>query len=131
MPLFTVHLPAQRYSVDQKKKIADCLAQSLVIGFGLPVEDRFVVIHEHTDDNMSIHPTYMDMKRTPNAMIISVQIPDTRPVAEKRKLLKAIVELLRVEVGVDPDDVFISLVPIPPENFSFGRGFSPFDKENS
>ncbi|MFC6142986.1 tautomerase family protein [Paraburkholderia silvatlantica] len=38
------------------------------------------------------------------------------------------VQLLHENVGIDPDEVFISLVPIPPENFSFGRGFSPFDK---
>jgi phenylpyruvate tautomerase PptA (4-oxalocrotonate tautomerase family) len=61
-------------------------------------------------------------------MIISVQIADTRPKADKRKLLAAIVRLLHENVGINRDDVFVSLIPIPPENFSCGRGFSPFDK---
>lgn len=89
MPVFNAHVPAGRYSADQRKKIADALA-----------------------------------RRSPDAMIISVQIADTR----KRKLLAAIVRLLHENVGISPDDVFVSLIPIPPENFSFGRGFSPFDK---
>jgi Tautomerase enzyme len=41
---------------------------------------------------------------------------------DKTVLMATITRLLERDVGVSPDDVFIALVPVPNENFSFGRG---------
>ncbi|WP_091888387.1 tautomerase family protein [Bradyrhizobium sp. Rc2d] len=68
---------ARNTSKDQRKKIADSLAQSLAEGFGLPVEDPFVVVSEHGDGWMFIHPTYMDIQRSPDAMIMPPWLPES------------------------------------------------------
>ncbi|MHA6767453.1 tautomerase family protein [Sphingobium ummariense] len=127
MPFFQAHIPAERYTADQRAAMADAFTQALAEGFALPVDDRFVVISEHGADGLFIHPTYGDMQRSDGAIIVRVVIPETRPRSEKRKFLNAIVTRLGQKVGIAPDDVFITLIPIPRENFSFGRGFSPFD----
>ncbi|ATI80030.1 tautomerase family protein [Sphingobium yanoikuyae] len=127
MPLFQAHVPTGRYTAQQRTAMVEAFTESLVDGFALPVDDRFVVISEHGPDGLFIHPTYGDMKRSDRAIIVTVVIPETRPRSEKRKFLEAIVKRLGEKVGVAPDDVFITLIPIPRENFSFGRGFSPFD----
>lgn len=36
--------------------------------------------------------------------------------------MSAITRLLGEAADIAPDDVFIALVPVPNENFSFGRG---------
>ncbi len=37
--------------------------------------------------------------------------------------MSAAINRLVVEaLGVQPDDIFIALIPVPNENFSFGRG---------
>ncbi len=128
MPFFNVHVPKDVFSLDQRKAIADSLAHSLQDSFGLPPEDKFVVITEHAEGFMFLHPTYKDVERSTGAIVISVHIPSSRPMAEKRKLLKEIVQRLHDNVGIRPDDVFVTLIPLPSENFSFGKGFSPFDK---
>lgn len=83
-----------------------------------------MMLSEHGDDELFIDPTFMDMKRTQNAMIVTVLIGAHRPSSDKKALLAAITRLLEKDVGVSPDDVFIALVPVPNENFSFGRGIA-------
>ncbi len=123
MPVFKVHVPASRYSGDQKRALADALNQSLVQGLGIPKEDRFVILSEHGPDELFIHPTFFGMERDPaNAMIVTVMIGAHRPLDDKRKLTAAINRLVVEAVGISPDDVFVTLIPIPNENFSFGRG---------
>lgn len=122
MPVFHAHIPAGHYSSDQKRALADALNQSLVRGLGIPEEDRFICISEHADDEIYLHPTFMGMQRTSGAMMITALIGAHRPVEDKRKLVAAINELVIGALGISPDDVFVTLVPVPNENFSFGRG---------
>jgi creatinine amidohydrolase/Fe(II)-dependent formamide hydrolase-like protein len=103
MPVFHAHIPKGRFSREQKIAIGNALNQSLVESLNIPSGDRFVMVSEHGDDELFIDPTFMEMNRTANAMIITVLFGAHRP---------------------SPDDVFVALVPVPNENFSFGRGIA-------
>jgi len=124
MPVFHAHIPKRRFSREQKIALGNALNQSLVESLNIPSGDRFVMLSEHGDDELFIDPTFMEMNRTENAMIITVLIGAHRPSADKHALLAAITRLLERDVGIDPDDVFVALVPVPNENFSFGRGIA-------
>ena len=124
MPVFNAHIPKGRFTRDQKIAIGNALNRSLVEALDIPAGDRFIMISEHGDDELFIHPTFMDMKRTENAMIINVLIGAHRPASDKKALLATIARLLEQAAGISPDDVFIALVPVPNENFSFGRGIA-------
>ncbi|PYE22355.1 tautomerase-like protein [Rhizobium sp. PP-CC-3A-592] len=128
MPFFNVHVPKDLFSLDQRKAIAESLAHSLRDSFELPPEDKFVVINEHAEGYIFLHPTYGNVERSAGAIIITVHIPASRPMSQKRVLLKEIVGRLHDDVGIRPDDVFVTLIPLPSENFSFGRGLSAVDK---
>lgn len=123
MPVFNAHIPAGRFSRDQKRALADALNQSLMQALSIPEGDRFIMLTEHGPDELFLHPTFMDMNRDPaNAMIITVMLGDHRPLEDKRKLTTAINALVVAALDVSPDDIFITLIPVPNENFSFGRG---------
>lgn len=124
MPVFHAHIPKGRFTREQKIAMGNALNQSLVEALDIPRGDRFVMLSEHGDDELFIDPTFMEMKRTENAMIVTVMIGAHRPSSDKKALLAAITRLLERDVGVSPDDVFIALVPVPNENFSFGRGIA-------
>lgn len=125
MPVFDAHVPAGRYSKDQKQALADALTQSLVQGLGIPEEDRFVMITEHGERELFIHPTFPNMQRSGDAMIITVLIGDQRPVEDKQKLATAINQLATEALGISPDDIFVAMIPMPIDGFSFGRGELP------
>jgi phenylpyruvate tautomerase PptA (4-oxalocrotonate tautomerase family) len=124
MPVFHAHIPKGRFLKEQKIAIGNALNQSLVEALNIPKGDRFVMISEHGDDELFIDPTFMEMNRTANAMIVTVLIGEHRPASDKKALLAAITRLLEKAAGISPDDVFIALVPVPNENFSFGRGIA-------
>jgi phenylpyruvate tautomerase PptA (4-oxalocrotonate tautomerase family) len=79
MPVFNAHIPKGKFTRARKIAIANALNQSLVQALGIPEGDRFVMISEHGDDELFIHPTFMDMKRSDEAMIITVMIGAHRP----------------------------------------------------
>ena len=122
MPVFNAHIPAGRFSSEQKRALADALNQSLVQGLAIPEGDRFVIISEHGKDELFLHPNFMGINRGPDAMIITVLIGAHRPLEDKRKVSVAINRLVVGALGVTPDDIFVALIPVPNENFSFGRG---------
>ncbi|MET8950418.1 tautomerase family protein, partial [Streptomyces sp. NPDC004393] len=70
MPVFNAHIPANRFSPDQKRALADALNQSLVEALGIPEGDRFIVISEHGDSEIFLEPTFMGMQRSSDAVII-------------------------------------------------------------
>lgn len=125
MPVFEAHVPAGRYSDEQKLALADALNQSLVQGLSIPEGDRFVMISEHGPAEIFMHPTFMGMQRTDAAMFITCYVGSHRPLADKKLLTAAINRLVTDALGISGDDVFIVLVPVPNDGFSFGRGELP------
>lgn len=124
MPVFHAHLPKGKFSRERKLAIGNALNQSLVQALNIPPGDRFIMLSEHADDELFIDPTFMDMQRSDEAMIITVLIGAHRPAADKKALMATITSLLEEKAGVSPDDVFLAFVPVPNENFSFGRGIA-------
>lgn len=122
MPVFNAHIPANRFDSQQKRALADALNQSLVQGLGVPEGDRFIMISEHGEDELFLDPTFMGMRRSSDAMIITVLFGAHRPLEDKRAVTASINKLVVEALGVSPDDIFIALIPVPTENFSFGRG---------
>ena len=51
---------------------------------------------------------------------------NTRPREQKQALYKRIVEKLTDRPGLRPEDVFINLVEVLPENWSFGNGVAQY-----
>ncbi|MEU7824806.1 tautomerase family protein [Catellatospora sp. NPDC049111] len=122
MPVFTAALPQGRFTPAQKQALADALVQSLVQALNLDDGDRFISVTEHGKDELFLHPTYMGMTRTENAMIITVLLGPHHQLEAKRRLAMKVNELVVEALGVSPDDIFFAIIPVPKENFSFGRG---------
>ncbi|MFF4962027.1 tautomerase family protein [Streptomyces sp. NPDC001222] len=122
MPVFNAHVPAGRFSPDQKRALADALNQSLVQALGIPEGDRFIMISEHGENELYLDPTFMGMQRSDDAMIITLLLGAHRPLENKRAVAAAINRLVVEALHISPDDVLIALIPVPNESFSFGRG---------
>jgi phenylpyruvate tautomerase PptA (4-oxalocrotonate tautomerase family) len=58
--------------------------------------------------------------------MIQITLNEGRSVELKKALYKAIAEGLNKSVGVKPQDVFVSLVEVKKENWSFGNGVAQY-----
>jgi hypothetical protein len=70
---------------------------------------------------------YLGVKRTDDIVMIQITLNQrTQPV--KLAIYKAIAERLNRNPGVRREDVLISLVPVTPEDWSFGDGKAQYVK---
>ncbi|GER09574.1 tautomerase family protein [Variovorax boronicumulans] len=122
MPTFHAHIPAQKFSSEEKRALADALNLALHEAMDTPMDDRFVIISEHKDDEFFIHPTFPAMERSDKRMVVTVTFGTSRTVEQKRKLAELVTRYAVEKVGVSKDDISLMMYSIPLENMSFGGG---------
>jgi 4-oxalocrotonate tautomerase len=121
MPLTRVSLRRGKPAA-YRKAILEGLYQAMRETFDVPEGDRFMTIAEHDEDDFVYGADYLGIRRSDDLVIIQLTVSNTRPVAQKQKLYRRIVELLTKSPGLRAEDVFINLVEVLPENWSFGHG---------
>jgi phenylpyruvate tautomerase PptA (4-oxalocrotonate tautomerase family) len=125
MPLVRISL-IEGKSAEYRRKAGDVVHQAMVEAINCPPQDRFQLITEHTKDNFLCAPEYLGISHTDDLIIIQITLNEGRTVELKKSLYKAIAEGLHRSVGVKPQDVFVSLVEVKKENWSFGNGVAQY-----
>jgi 4-oxalocrotonate tautomerase len=97
-----------------------------MLSVGVPANDQFEIIGEHDADNFLFDPTYLGINRTDDLVIIQITWNEGRTIEQKKKLYKVIADGLAKSPGVRPEDVFINLVEVKKENWSFGNGIAQY-----
>jgi phenylpyruvate tautomerase PptA (4-oxalocrotonate tautomerase family) len=96
------------------------------VSVGAPKDDRFQVVAEHDADNFVFDLNYLGIRRTEDLVIIQITWNEGRTVEQKKALYKAIADGLAAKLSVRREDVFISLVEVRRENWSFGNGIAQY-----
>ena len=121
MPLARIDL-VQGKSADYRRTVGDVVYGAMVSALGAPKDDRFQVIHEHPPENFIIDPTYLGIARTADCVVIQLTLNSGRTVEQKRAFYQQVADGLHERVGLRREDVFINLVEVVKENWSFGNG---------
>jgi len=121
-------MPLVRISVLKGKpeayivKVGDAVHRALVETISIPVQDRFQIITEHSKSHFVYDPKYLKIRRTDDLIIIQITLSQGRSVDVRKALYRRIAELLAQEVKLRQEDVFVNLVEVAKENWSFGNG---------
>ncbi len=102
------------------------IVHEALISVGVPKDDRFQVINEHEPPNLAFDATYLGIRRTEELVMIQITWSEGRTVEQKKALYKAIADGLAGRLGLRPEDVFVSLVEVKKENWSFGNGIAQY-----
>src|ERR1700731_3487001 len=121
MPLTRVSLRRGKPAA-YRKAILEGLYQAMRETFNVPEGDRFMIVTEHDLDDFVYGADYLGIQRSDDLVIIQITVSNTRNVEQKQKLYRRIVERLTESPGLRPEDIFINLVEVLPENWSFGHG---------
>ncbi|WP_338692373.1 tautomerase family protein [Bradyrhizobium sp. 26S5] len=121
MPLTSVSLRRGKPAA-YRKAILESLYRAMRETFDVPEGDRFMTISEHDDDDFAYGANYLGIRRSEDLVIIQITVSNTRAVAQKQKLYRRMAELLTESPGLRAEDIFINLVEVLPENWSFGNG---------
>ena len=86
-------------------------------------DDKFQVICEFPPENHIADENYLGIKRTKDCVFIQLTLDTGRcTVEQKEGFYKAVADALHARLGLRREDVFISLVEVAKENWSFGNG---------
>jgi 4-oxalocrotonate tautomerase len=125
MPLARIDLPAGK-PANYGRAVADVVYEAMIATLNAPKNDRFQVISEHKRETLLIDPTYLDIERSADALIIQLTLNEGRTVEVKKAFFKAVADGLHERVGLRREDVFINLVEVKKENWSFGNGIAQY-----
>ena len=124
MPISHISLRAGKPEA-YRQAIFDSLYRALRDALDVPEDDQFMTITEHEAANFRYGAAF-GIDRSDDLVYIRITVFDTRTVEQKKALFRRIVELLRENPGIRPEDVFVNIYDVPKENWSVGNGLAQF-----
>jgi 4-oxalocrotonate tautomerase len=78
------------------------------------------------EDDFSLRRNYLGIARDDDLMIGQITVNNTRGPEQKKALFARIAELLARNPGIRPENILVSLLEAPKENWSFGNGVAQY-----
>ena len=125
MPLVRIDL-AEGTPAGYRAAIGDVVYRAMTGVLNVPEDDKFMVISEHAPGDLIVDPDYLGIHRTADAVVIQVTLNEGRTVPVKQEFYRAVADGLHERIGLRREDVFISLVEVKKENWSFGNGAAQY-----
>lgn len=130
MPLARIDVAAHT-SPETVAAISDVVYDAMVQTANVPEHDRFQVINRHAKDEL-IYPAagYLGVTYTPDIVFIQVTWNAGRSIEVKKAFYKAVAEGIHGKTGLRKEDIWINLVDVKREDWSFGNGemqYAPTD----
>jgi 4-oxalocrotonate tautomerase len=104
-----------------RQQLGEAVHEALVKTINVPAQDRFQLLTEHEPGDLVYDPGYLGVARTNDIVIVQITLSLGRTLAQKRALYRRIAENL-ARLGVRREDVWINLIEVAKENWSFGLG---------
>ena len=121
MPLVRIDL-VEGKPVEYSRGIGDVVYQAMIDVLKVPKDDRFQVIAEHSERSLIADKNYLGIERTKDCVFIQITLNAGRTVEQKKAFYRGVAKELHARLGLREEDVFINLVEVPKENWSFGNG---------
>lgn len=108
------------------KKIGEIVYRTMVDVIKVPPQDHFQVISEHDANRLIYDPSYLDIQRSDGVIFIQITLNEGRSVELKKSFYQTLADRLNKELRVRKQDVFINLVEVKKENWSFDNGIAQY-----
>ncbi len=122
MPLVRINL-SKSASAETIRTVSEVIYDAMINVASVPANDKFQIITRHADDEL-VYPAegYLGVTYTPGIVFIQVTWNAGRTIEVKKAFYKAVAEGISKKTEVRIQDVFISLIDVAREDWSFGNG---------
>ena len=108
------------------KRIGEQIYAAMRSTINVPEHDNFQILNEHDGEHFIFDPQYLDIQRSDELVIIQITLNEGRTLEQKKALYQTIAHSLNSQLGIRLEDVFINLVEVKKENWSFGNGIAQY-----
>ena len=121
MPLVRIDL-AEGKAPEYGLQAGQVVYQALMDVMKAPQGDLFQIITEHPQSGLQFDRDFLGVHRSDDCIFVQITVNGGRTVEMKKRFYKAVADGLHESLKLRREDVFISLVEVPKENWSFGNG---------
>ncbi|WP_425987878.1 tautomerase family protein [Afipia sp. DC4300-2b1] len=125
MPLVRIDL-AKGKSAGHRKAIGEIIYTAMIETINVPADDKFQVISEHPPEELNFPKSYLGIEYSKDIVFIQITLNAGRTVEMKKAFYKRIADDLHAQLNIRREDVFINLVEVAKENWSFGNGIAQY-----
>lgn len=122
MPLVRINL-SKNAPAEAVRAVSETVYEAMINVANVPKDDKFQIITRHADEEL-VYPAngYLGVTYTPNIVFIQVTWNGGRTVDVKKAFYRAIADGIHAKTGIRKEDVWISLIDVAREDWSFGNG---------
>ncbi len=122
MPLVRINV-SRNTPAENVQSISDVVYNAMITVANVPLDDKFQIISRHSSDEL-VYPEngYLGIRYTSDITFIQVTWNAGRSVEVKKAFYKAVADGINEKTGIRKENVWISLIDVPRENWSFGNG---------
>jgi phenylpyruvate tautomerase PptA (4-oxalocrotonate tautomerase family) len=122
MPLVRIDLCSDASS-EFVRIVSDVIYNAMIEVANVPQHDKFQVITRHAPEEI-VYPAdgYLGIKYSPNIVFIQITWNAGRTTDIKKAFYRKVADDMHTKAGARKEDVWISLVEVNREDWSFGNG---------
>ena len=122
MPLVRIDIDAST-SHATRQAISDVVYDAMTSAAKVPAHDKFMIVSTHSAGDL-IFPKegYLGINYTAGIVFIQITWNAGRTTDVKKAFYRKVADDIHARTGIRKEDVWISLVEVSPENWSFGNG---------
>jgi 4-oxalocrotonate tautomerase len=122
MPLVRIDVDASTPS-ETRRAICEVVYDAMTSVAKVPADDKFMVVSTHSPGDLVVPKDgYLGIQYTVGIVFIQITWNAGRSTEVKKSFYRKVADELHSKTGVRKEDVWISLVDVSPENWSFGNG---------
>ena len=125
MPLVRVDIK-QNPDPHFSRRIGEQVYAAMRSTINVPEHDNLQILAEHDGEHFIFDPQYLGIQRTDQLVIIQITLNEGRTLEQKKALYQTMAQSLNTQLGIRLEDVFINLVEVKKENWSFGNGIAQY-----
>jgi 4-oxalocrotonate tautomerase len=122
MPLVRIDVDAST-TPELRQTIADIVYNAMTSVAKVPANDKFMIVSTHSAGDL-VFPKegYLGIQYTAGIVFIQITWNAGRTTEVKKALYRKVADDIHEKTGIRKQDVWIGLVEVAPENWSFGNG---------
>ena len=122
MPLVRIDIDAST-PAGIRQTIGDVVYDAMTSTAKVPINDKFIIVSTHAAGDL-IFPQegYLGIQYTAGIVFIQITWNTGRTTDVKKAFYRKVADEIHDKTGIRKQDVWISLVEVSPENWSFGNG---------
>lgn len=122
MPLVRINI-SHTASKEVVRTVSDVVYDAMITVANVPQHDKFQIITRHAADEL-VYPEegYLGITYSPQIVFIQVAWNAGRSTDTKKAFYKAVADGIHSKAGIRKEDVWISLIDVAREDWSFGNG---------